>query len=391
MSAGRDILEQPLFEPSHRVLAASLDNWARRELPRRGAGGRVRASTRRTLLRALGRGGHLRLCVVAPYGGRLPRLDIRALCLARETLGYHSGMADFAFASQAIATAPLTALASTAQRERLLPAVASGEALGALALAGPAAALPANGPPLTAVAERDRFWLEGTAACLPGGGDWDFCVVLAGPGRVRPGEPFSAFLIERDAPGLEVTEPPPGEADSAPVTLRFEGTRLGRDHLLGAAGAGPAVALSAFDLLRATVGAAALGFARRALDQALGQGAPDRREREASRAAGPGDARITALTASLRESALQVYRAAWARDLGAARPDPAALAAVPFGPEEARGLVERSMELGAGADPRVLESADELYRELRALRRFEQAGELARRRTLGARFRSRAR
>lgn len=372
----RELLALPFFEPHHRAWAEEVEGWAQAHAARLTDHHDADGSTR-GLARAMGEAGLLR--AACPEDGRL---DVRALCLAREILARHSGLADFAFAMQALGTGPITLFGSEALRAEVLPRVRAGEWLAAFALSEPQAG--SDVAALATRAERDgnAHWrITGEKTWISNGGIAGSYVVFARTGEATQGERggakgLTAFWVPGEAP--EVVERIEVSAPHPLARLRFDGVRVPDAHRIGAPGEGFKVALATLDVFRATVGAAALGFARRAHALTVARarsrhlfGAPlfDQQMTQAA---------IADSAADVEASALLVHRAAWLKDQGAPRVSREASLAKLFATEAAQRVADRCVQIH-GALGVVRDSAPEtLYREVRALRVYEGASEIQR-------------
>jgi acyl-CoA dehydrogenase len=368
-------LEWPFFEAHHRRLATDLDAWTRAAIAEDDAEGSDVDAACRRLVGALGEAGWLRLALPAAYGGAHDRLDVRSLCLVRETLARHSGLADFAFAMQGLGAGPITLFGADELKQRYLPGVARGERIAAFALSEPDAG--SDVAALATIARRDGsdYVLDGTKTWISNGGIADQYVVFARTGEAGA-RGLSAFVVEADAPGLRIAERIQVNAPHPLATLAFDACRVPASQRLGGEGEGFKVAMATLDVFRATVGAAALGFARRALDEALGWS----RERHAF---GQPLAEFQLVQAKLAEmavevdaAALLVYRAAWVKDGGAARVTREAAMAKLYATEAAQRVVDAAVQL-LGARGVVWNApVERLYREVRALRIYEGTSEI---------------
>ena len=261
-------LDWPFYDAVHRSLAAAL---AGNTMPAPGAPTRDGVDRHcRALVRALGGTGVLRYCVPAAQGGALPALDSRALCVIRETLAYRDGLADFAFAMQGLGSAAITLAGTEAQRAEWLPRVARGEAIAAFALSEPDAGSDAGAMTMRAQRDGAHWVLDGAKTWISNGGIADFYCVFARTGAEGGARGISAFVVPASAPGLSVAERFDLISPHPIARLEFGGCRLPNDALIGAEGDGFKLAMRTLDIFRASVGAAALGFARRALDEAIG-------------------------------------------------------------------------------------------------------------------------
>jgi acyl-CoA dehydrogenase len=367
----RSFLAWPFFTPEHRAWADDLSAWADSELPALVDHENVDTSCRR-LVKALGAAGWLGTAVPGDQ-----RYDVRMLCLARETLGYREGLADFAFAMQGLGSGPISLFGSDETKGRYLPRVAAGEAIAAFALSEPDAGSDAAAITTTATPDGPgHVRLDGTKTWISNGGIADFYIVFARTGEAPGAKGVSAFVVDAGTPGLEVTERIEVIAPHPLATLRFDGCRVPLGHRLGGAGEGFKVAMATLDVFRSTVGAAALGLARRALDEAL--------DRSATRhlfGAPLADLQLTQaaladMATEVDAAALLVYRAAWTRDQGAARVTREAAMAKMFATEAAQRVIDRAVQIFGGLGVRKGTKVEQLYREIRALRIYEGATEV---------------
>ncbi|MCX7961569.1 MAG: acyl-CoA dehydrogenase family protein [Burkholderiales bacterium] len=352
-------LAWPFFEARHAQLAGEVEAWARANLAD-AHGGDADAICRRLVPR-LGEAGLLRHCVPGGTG-----FDVRAIALVREVLAYHAGLADFAFAMQGLGSAPIALAGTDAQKATWLPRVARGEAIAAFALSEPEA-----GSDAAALACRARpdgaFWrLEGTKTWISNGGIADFYVVFA-----RAEEGISAFLVE--APEVDARERIEITAPHPMATLRLAGARA---ELLGAPGEGFRLAMRTLDIFRTSVAGAALGLARRALDEALSR-AKNRRLFGARLAdLQMTQAKLADMACGIDAAALLCYRAAWLRDAKGARVTREAAMAKLAATETAQAVVDAAVQIHGGLGVRREHPVERLYREVRALRIYEGASEV---------------
>lgn len=371
----RTYLDWPFFDDAHRALARELDTWCGQRL----GADHDRADVDRAcrdLVALLGAAGWLRYCVPRAWGGRLERIDSRSLCLARETFARHDGLADFAFAMQGLGSGAISLAGSDALRARYLPRVASGAAIAAFALSEPDA-----GSDVAAMSTRAReaggeIVLDGVKTWISNGGIADFYTVFARETGAPGAKGISAFVVDADAAGLEVAGRIEVIAPHPLATLRFDGCRIPASHRLGAPGEGFKVAMQTLDIFRASVAAAAVGFARRALDEAVG------------RAAGRGmfgqkladfqltQAAIADMATGIDASALLTYRAAWLRDVQGARTTREAAMAKMVATETAQTVIDRAVQIFGGQGVVSGQPVERLYREIRALRIYEGATEV---------------
>ncbi|MFH6781963.1 MULTISPECIES: acyl-CoA dehydrogenase family protein [Methylobacterium] len=367
----RSFLDWPFFEPRHRDLAAQADDWAARTVPALVDHHDVDGSCRR-LVAALGEAGFLRFA--APEDGRF---DVRALCLLRETFARHDGLADFSFAMQGLGTGALTLAGTNAQREAVLPGVRAGRRIAAFALTEPEAGSDVAQIALSAVPMPDgTVRLDGEKTWISNGGIADTYVVFARSGEAPGARGLSAYCVPADTPGLTIAERLDTIAPHPLARLRFENCHVPAENRIGEAGAGFKVAMATLDVFRSTVGAAALGFARRALDSSLHR-AQSRKLFGAPLAAMQlTQTSLAEMATAIDSAALHVYRAAWTRDSGAPRITREAAMAKMVATEAAQEVIDRAVQLHGGEGVRSGSVPETLYREIRALRIYEGATEV---------------
>lgn len=370
-----DTLDWPFFEERHRTFAAELAGWADSylaDLPHDDVDEACRAR-----VAALGAAGFLKAAVPAAYGGLSDKLDVRTLCLAREILAAHDGLADFAFAMQGLGTGSISIAGSEAMKQRILPGVAAGKRIAAFALSEKEAGSDVAALATTATPDgANHVRIDGEKSWISNGGIADHYVVFARTGEAPGARGLSAFLVEADAPGLAIAERIEVIAPHPLATLRFEGCRVPLENRIGGPGDGFKVAMATLDIFRSTVGAAALGFARRALHETLSH-ANGRKlfgatlgDLQLSQAA------IAESAAEVDAAALLVYRAAWTKDRGAARVTREAALAKLVATENAQRVIDRAVQLHGGLGVTKGVKVEELYREIRALRIYEGASEV---------------
>ena len=372
----RSFLAWPFFDDRHRVFADRLDSFCAERIAPLDAGADHHSEEGlddacREILATLAEGGFLRNAVPVDAP-----LDVRTLCLTRETLARHSGLADFVFAMQGLGSGPISLFGTEAQRAKYLPAVADGTVAAAFALSEPEAGSDAAALATTARLEGDEWVLDGTKTWISNGGIAGFYVVFARTGEAPGAKGLSAFVVDADAPGLSVVERIPVIAPHPLATLRFENCRVPKDALIGEAGAGFRIAMATLDVFRSTVGAAALGFARRAFDESLKRAA----ERELF---GAPMAELQMVQGHLADMALRidaaallVYRAAWTKDSGAPRVTREAAMAKLYATDEAQKVIDAAVQLHGGEGVRSGSVVEGLYREIRALRIYEGASDV---------------
>lgn len=367
----RSFLDWPFFEPRHRDLAAQADDWAARTVPALVDHRDVDNSCRR-LVAALGEAGFLRYA--APEDGRF---DVRALCLLRETFARHDGLADFAFAMQGLGTGALTLSGTAAQREAVLPGVRAGRRIAAFALTEPEAGSDVAQIALSAEPMPDgTVRLDGEKTWISNGGIADLYVVFARSGEAPGARGLSAWCVPADTPGLTIVERLDTIAPHPLARLRFEDCRVPVGNRIGEAGAGFKVAMATLDVFRSTVGAAALGFARRALDASLARAQTRKLFGAPLAAMQLTQTSLAEMATAIDTAALHVYRAAWTRDSGAPRITREAAMAKMVATEAAQEVIDRAVQLHGGEGVRSGSVPETLYREIRALRIYEGATEV---------------
>ncbi len=327
--------------------------------------------------RALGEAGWLRTVVPSSFGGLTPTFDVRTLCLVRETLAYENGLADFAFAMQGLGTGPITLFGSHELKQTYLPRVAKGEAIAAFALSEPDAGSDVAAMSTTAVPDGpDHVRINGLKTWISNGGIADHYVVFVRTGEAAGARGISAFVVDADTPGLEIAERIDVIAPHPLATLKFNDCRVPVSHRIGSPGEGFKVAMATLDVFRSTVGAAALGLGRRALDEGL-----DRAVNRKMFGAALGDLQLTQagladMATGIDAAALLVYRAAWTKDQGAPRVTREAAMAKMFATETAQAVIDRAVQVFGGLGVKKGVKVEELYREIRALRIYEGATEV---------------
>jgi len=366
----KDFLDWPFFEDRHRALADELEAWCAANLDDEDHGDVDSAC--RTLVRKLGEGGWLSHCVPDANG----RMDVRSLALIRETLARHSGLADFAFAMQGLGSGAISLFGSDAQKAAYLPAVANGGKIAAFALTEPESGSDVASIATTAEYADGGWVLNGTKTFISNGGIADFYVLFARTGEAPGAKGLSAFLVDRDAPGLDDRERIDVIAPHPLATLKMTDMRLPPQALLGEGGKGFAQAMATLDVFRTTVGAAALGFARRALDEAT--------RRALSRRLGAGtladnpitQSKLAEMVLDVETSALLIYRAAWLRDVLKRRNSREAALAKLHATDSAQSVIDKAVQLFGGLGVTRGVPVERLYREIRALRIYEGASEV---------------
>ena len=370
----QDHLDWPFFEPRHRALAHELDAWAARHV-RDVHGDDVDADCR-ALVRALGAAGWLAHAVGGrAYGGAADAIDTRAICILRETLARHNGLADFAFAMQGLGSGAISLAGTEAQKSAWLPRVARGEAISAFALSEPDAGSDVAAMQCTARRDGDAYVLDGEKTWISNGGIADLYVVFARTGEAPGARGISAFIVPADAPGFGIAERIEVIAPHPLAWLRFSGCRIPAANRIGEAGEGFKVAMRTLDVFRTSVAAAALGFARRALEEALARATSRRMFNGTLADFQLTQAKLAQMATTIDGAALLTYRAAWQRDQGRNVTREAAMAKM-AATEGAQQVIDAAVQLWGGLGVKSGMTVERLYREIRALRIYEGATEV---------------
>ena len=367
-------MDWPFFEPHHAELARRLDAWAAEHIGEH-VGGDVDGQCRE-LVRRLGQGGWLSYAIAGrDVGAQADAIDTRAICLIRETLARHDGLADFAFAMQGLGSGAISLQGTPEQRRRYLPRVASGQALAAFALSEPQAGSDVAALACSARSEGDSYVIDGQKTWISNGGIADFYVLFVRTGEAPGARGISAFIVDADQPGLHIAERIDVIAPHPLARLEFRDCRIQASQRLGAAGEGFKLAMRTLDVFRTSVAAAALGFARRALDEALA--------RAQSRQMFGGvladfqltQAKLAQMATAIDSAALLTYRAAWQRDQGRGVTREAAMAKM-VATENAQQVIDAAVQMWGGLGVVSQMPVERLYREIRALRIYEGATEV---------------
>lgn len=370
----KTFLAWPFFNDKHKILAQQLDDWASQNLVTIDHSDTDQAC--RNLVATLGAGGWLQNAAVDPQGTE--PLDVRTLCLIRETLARYDGLADFAFAMQGLGTGAISLFGTEVQKAEWLPLVRSGQVISAFALTEPQSGSDVANSTMTATLDGANYVLNGEKTWISNGGIADVYTVFARTGDAPGARGLSAFIVPATTAGLSVTERLETIAPHPLATLQFEDCRVPASAMISASGAGFKIAMSVLDVFRSTVAAAALGFARRALDEACArvttrhvQGAP---LADLQMVQG----HIADMAVDIDASALLIYRAAWTKDSGAPRITREAAMAKLFSTDQAQRVIDKAVQLHGGDGVRSGETVEMLYREIRALRIYEGASDVQR-------------
>ena len=371
--ADKTYLDWPFLEDSHRKLRSDLVDWCEQYTFVHGDNV---DDICRQLVADLGEAGWLKNCVPGAWGGASEKLDVRSIALCRETLAYYSGLADFSLAMQGLGSGAISLSGTDAQRQQYLPAVAAGDSIAAFALSEARAGSDVAAMEMTAEISGDEYVLNGEKTWISNGGIADFYCVFARTGEEPGSRGLSAFIVEASNPGLEVTQKIETIAPHPLATLTFNDCKVATGDCIGEAGEGFKIAMATLDVFRTTVGAAALGFARRALDEAVQHTSTRELFGAPLSALQMTEASIAEMATEIDASALLVYRSAWAKDCYQERVTREAAMAKFYATEAAQRIIDRAVQLFGGSGVVKGNIAESLYREIRALRIYEGASEV---------------
>ncbi|TAN52356.1 MAG: acyl-CoA dehydrogenase [Rhodospirillales bacterium] len=373
-------LSWPFFDDSHRDFAASIERWAEEELekvaPSHACEGERMDEMAKRLVRALGEQGFLKACIPAAYGGRKASFDVRGLCLARETLARHEGLADFAFAMQGLGSAAITLFGTDEQKAKYLPKIGKGELISAFAISEADAGSDVGAMTTRAVKDGNEYVLNGDKTWISNAGLADFYTVFARLGDAPGTKGLAAFIVEADAPGFKVASRIEVIAPHPLGKLRFEECRIPSSALISLPGEGFKIAMSVLDVFRSTVAAAALGFARRGLDEAVKRAKSRHVFGQALAEFQLTQAKLAEMALAVDAAALLVYRAAWTKDVKGGRVTREASMAKLFATEEAQKVIDQAVQIWGGLGVVSGVAVEKLYREIRALRIYEGTSEV---------------
>jgi alkylation response protein AidB-like acyl-CoA dehydrogenase len=372
--ADLSFLEWPFFEDRHRALARELETWADEHVAHT-HGADVDAECR-ALVRKLGSGGWLAHAVGGTaHGGAADVIDTRAICLIRETLARHSGLADFSFAMQGLGSGAISLAGTAEQKSRYLPRVAKGELITAFALSEPEAGSDVAALSCAARLDGNAYALDGQKTWISNGGIADLYVVFARTGEAPGARGISAFIVEAGTHGFEIAERIEVIAPHPLARLRFTNCLIPLAQRIGAAGEGFKVAMRTLDVFRTSVAAAALGFARRALDEGLARATTRKMFNQRLADFQLTQAKLAEMATTIDSAALLTYRAAWQRDLGQNVTREAAMAKM-AATEGAQRVIDAALQMFGGLGVVSEQPVERLYREIRALRIYEGATEV---------------
>jgi alkylation response protein AidB-like acyl-CoA dehydrogenase len=367
-------LDWPFFNPQHAQLARDLEAWASAHIAQTHSHD-VDAECQ-ALVRSLGHAGWLKYAIGGLASGAASEvMDTRSICIIRETLARHSGLADFAFAMQGLGSGAISLAGSPEQQQRYLPKVAQGQAIAAFALSEPEAGSDVAAMQCTATVEGSFAVLNGCKTWISNGGIADFYVVFARSGEAPGARGISAFIVDADTPGLSIAERIEVIAPHPLATLRFTECRVPLSQRIGAPGEGFKVAMRTLDVFRTSVAAAALGFARRAFDEALQRATQRKMFNQTLADFQLTQAKLAQMATTIDASALLTYRAAWLRDQGKSVTKEAAMAKM-TATEGAQQVIDAAVQIWGGMGVVSGHIVERLYREIRSLRIYEGATEV---------------
>ncbi|WP_371169290.1 acyl-CoA dehydrogenase family protein [Aliiroseovarius sp. 2305UL8-7] len=369
--ADKSFLNWPFLDDKHRALSVSLEAWAEAHLT--DLDHFDTDQTCRDLVRKLGEAG-----VLMHSGAEDGVLDVRSLCLIRETLAHHDGLADFAFAMQGLGTGAISLFGTPTQKSAWLPKTRSGQAISAFALTEPASGSDVANSTMTATRNGDHYVLNGEKTWISNGGIADVYTLFARTGEAPGAKGLSAFIVTPDMPGFEVVERLQTIAPHPLARLRLTDCHVPVSAMLGVPGQGFRIAMSVLDVFRATVAAAALGFARCALDEALQRVATRKVQGAPLFDLQMVQGHIADMALDVDAAALLIYRAAWTKDNGAPRVTREAAMAKLFATDHAQQVIDKAVQLFGGDGVKSGEVVERLYREIRALRIYEGASDVQR-------------
>lgn len=371
--ADKTWLDWPFLEDRHRELQRDLNEWCEQYSFRRDDNVDEMC---RQLVVDLGRAGWLKHCVPKKWGGNSDKLDVRSIALCRETLAYYSGLADFSLAMQGLGSGAISLFGSDAQCERYLPDVAAGKSIAAFALSEAEAGSDVAAMTTSAEQTGDGYVLNGEKTWISNGGIADFYSVFVRTGEEPGARGLSAFIVDASNPGLEIKERIETIAPHPLARISFDDCKVNESDRLGEPGEGFKIAMATLDVFRTTVAAAALGFARRAFDEAVRHTSTRQLFGAPMSALQMTQASIAEMATEIDASALLVYRSAWAKDCHQDRVTREAAMAKLFATEAAQKIIDRAVQLFGGRGVTKGNIAESLYREIRALRIYEGASEV---------------
>ncbi len=373
-------LDWPFLDDMHRDLSSRIARWAETEIapmaedePKYDA---ALDAACRVMVRKLAVDGWLRYCVVAPHGGQFDRIDVRCLSLIRETLAYHSGLADFSFIMQGLGSGPISIFGSDEQKATFLPGIAAGERIAAFALSEPDSGSDVAAMKTEAKLDGDTYVINGTKTLISNAGIADQYTVIARTGEAPGADGLSAFVVEAENPGLEITERFRVVAPHPLGTVSFTDCHVSLENVIAGPGNGFKVAMATLDVFRTSVAAAALGFARRALDEAVVRAQSRQSFGKPLSEYQLIQEKISDMATDIDAAALLVYRSAWTKDTRKIRGTREVAIAKLHATEMAQRTIDQAVQIFGGQGVVVGNTVERLYREIRALRIYEGTSEI---------------
>ena len=369
-------IDLPFFDAHHREIRSDLHTWACNHITHATFDESLVDAHCQGLVKLLGNAGWFRHAIAGiESGGATQTIDTRSICLIREELAWHSGLADFVFAMQGLGSGAISLFGSDAQKKHYLPQVASGMSIAAFALSEPHAGSDVAAMACSAVADEDHFIINGEKTWISNGGIANFYVVFARTNEAPKAKGISAFIVDADTKGLQIAERIEVIAPHPLARLRFDNVRIPKSQRIGAGGAGFKVAMATLDVFRTSVAAAALGFARRALDEAISWSKERQMFGQALAEFQITQSKLAEMATLLEAASLLTYRAAWLRDQGISITKEAAMAKM-TATENAQRIIDMAVQLHGGKGVQKGSIVESLYREIRALRIYEGATEV---------------
>jgi len=366
----------PFFDQDHLALRERVRAWVEANLIGRSAGEKNLEDEARGLVKQLGEAGFNRHAVPRAYGGAREKVEARDLCILREELARGSALADTMFAMQALGSYSITLAGSDEQKRRYLPKVASGEAIAAFAITEPEAGSDVAALKTLAARRGNNFCLTGTKRFISNAGIADHYVVFASTEPEKKAKGVSAFIVDADAAGLIVIEKTEVLSPHPIGVLAFENCEIAENALLGKPGEGLNIAFGTLDLLRCTVGAAALGLAQRSLEEAVCYAGARQQFGQAIARFQGIQFKLADMATELEAARLLVYQAAWAHDCGGEEAKQKASMAKLYATEAAQRIIDQGLQIHGGVGVMVGNIMERLYRDIRALRIYEGTSEI---------------
>jgi acyl-CoA dehydrogenase len=374
--ADKTFLSWPFFDDHHRQMAADFDAFCAREIAPLAHDHSDVDAVCGEVLKRLAAGGWLEFAVPRAYGGRHAELDVRSLCIIRETLGRYMGLADFVFAMQGLGSGPISLFGSDEVKKRYLTAVAKGKAVAAFALSEPEAGSDVSSMATTAVLDGNDYVINGEKTFISNGGIADFYTLFCRTNDAPGAKGISAIVVDATTPGFKIEERIDLIAAHPLARISFTNCRVPKGNLLGESGDGFKIAMATLDIFRSTVGAAALGFARHALDEALNRAANHKLFGAPLFDLQITQGKLADMALQVDASALLIYRSAWTKDTVKGRVTREAAMAKYYATEAAQKVIDAALQMFGGLGVVSGVPVEQLYREIRALRIYEGASEV---------------